>query len=127
MPQILECPVCHGSLQFEGTKSKDRLGEGFLFCRNGHLYQVKDEIPLIEDPKLSRDEFVWKVEFPNLQRYDEIQRQYWSYLCEELKEADNALLNELAEGVSDEKIVLDNVSGMGDCFWFCPNVWEKGP
>lgn len=111
--QILECPICHKSLQFEGTKSKDRLIEGFLFCPNGHLYQVKDEIPLIRDPKLSHDEFVWKVEFPNLQRYEEIQRQYWSYLSEEQKEADNALLNELAEGVSDEKLVLDIASGMG--------------
>ena len=112
-PQILECPVCNGSLQFEGTKSKDRLVEGFLFYRNGHLYQVKDEIPLIKDPELSHEEFVWKVEFPNLQRYEEIQRQYWSYLCEEQKEADNALLNELAEGVSDEQTVLDIASGMG--------------
>ena len=113
LPQMLECPVCHGSLQFEGTKSKDRLVEGFLFCPNGHLCQVKDEIPLIKDPKLSRDEFVWKVEFPNLQRYEEIQRQYGSYLSEELKEADNALLNEPTEGISDEKIVLDIASGMG--------------
>ena len=113
MPQILECPVCHGALQFEGTKSNDRLVEGFLFCPNGHLYQVKDEIPLIRDPKLSHEEFVWKVEFPNLQRYEEIQRQYCSYLSEEQKEADNALLNELAEGVSDEQTVLDVASGMG--------------
>ena len=111
--QILECPVCHGALQFEGTQSNDRLAEGFLFCPNGHLYQVKDEIPLIRDPKLSHEEFVWKVEFPNLQRYEAIQRQYCSYLSEEQKEADNALLNELAEGVSDEQTVLDVASGMG--------------
>ena len=85
----------------------------FSSAENGHLYQVKDGIPLIKDPKLRRDEFVWKVEFPNLQRYEEIQRQYWSYSSEEQKEADNALLNELAEGVSDEQTVLDIASEMG--------------
>jgi hypothetical protein len=74
---------------------------------------VKDEIPIVKDPRLSRGEFVWKVKFPNLQRYDEIQKQYRSYLSEGQKEADKALTNELAKAVSKERLVVDLASGMG--------------
>jgi len=111
--QILACPICHKSLEFEGTSSNDRLVKGFLRCSNGHLYQVKDEIQIIKDPKLSRGEFIWKVEFPNLQRYEEVQKQYESYLSEEQREADKALVNELAKSVSKERLMLDVASGMG--------------
>lgn len=111
--KILVCPVCHDSLDFRGTSSDDRLIRGFLHCPKGHLYQVKDEIPIIKDPKISRGEFVWKVEFPNLQRYEDIQKQYWSYLSKDQKEADEALMSELARKVSKENLVLDVGSGMG--------------
>ena len=111
--EILTCPVCQESLKFEGTSSDDRLIKGLLYCLNGHFYQVKDEIPILKDPKLSRKEFVWKVEFPNLQRYEEIQKRYISYLSKEQRKADKVLLNELAESVSEEKLVLDVASGMG--------------
>lgn len=86
---------------------------GLLLCSNNHLYQVKDEIPIIKDPKLSSKEFVWRVEFPNLQRYEEIQKQYASYLSEEQREADKVLMDELAKSISKERLVLDVASGMG--------------
>jgi uncharacterized protein YbaR (Trm112 family)/SAM-dependent methyltransferase len=111
--EILACPVCYSSLDFEGTSSNDRLTKGFLRCPKGHLYQVKDEIPIIKDPKMSCGEFVWKVEFSNLQRYEDIQKQYLSYFSEEQKEADEALMNELAGKASEESLVLDVGSGMG--------------
>lgn len=111
--QILACPVCYESLEFEGTYSDDRLVRGFLRCSNGHLYQVKDEIPIIKSQRMSRGEFVWKVEFPNLQRYEDIQEEYLSYLSEEQKEADKELMNTLAINVSEENLVLDIASGMG--------------
>jgi len=111
--QILACPVCGKPLEFEGKSLDDRIVEGLLHCSNSHLYQVKDEIPMLKDPKLSSKEFVWKVEFPNLQRYEEIQKQYESYLSEEQREADKALINELAKNVSKESLVLDVASGMG--------------
>lgn len=111
--EILACPVCHNSCEFEGTRSDDRIVKGVLSCLNGHLYQVKDEIPILKDPKLSNAEFVWKVEFPNLEKYDKVQKKYASYLSEEQKEADRTLANELAETVSEEKLVLDVASGMG--------------
>jgi uncharacterized protein YbaR (Trm112 family) len=111
--QILACPFCKEPLAFEGTSVSNRLVKGVLRCAKNHLYQVKDEIPLIKDPSLSRREFVWKVTFPNLGKYEEIQRQYRSYLSEEQKEADKALMNELAKTVVNERLVLDVASGMG--------------
>jgi len=74
---------------------------------------VKNEIPILKDPKISSNEFVWKVEFPNLQRYEEIQKQYSSYLSEAQKEADRLMTKELVDTVSKEKLVLDVASGMG--------------
>ena len=51
--------------------------------------------------------------FPNLQRYEEIQKQYEFYLSEEQRKADKLLINELARIVSKETLVLDVASGMG--------------
>jgi len=110
---ILSCPICHSSLNFEGSSSAERIIRGHFQCLNGHIYQVKDEIPILKDPKLSSKEFVWKVEFPNLQRYEEVQRKYASYLSEEQKEADKLMTKRLVDTVSREKLVLDIASGMG--------------
>lgn len=110
---ILSCPICHSSLKFEGSSSAERIIRGHFQCQNGHLFQVTDEIPILKAPKLSSKEFVWKVEFPNLQRYEEIQRQYASYLSEEQKEADRLMMKKLVDPVSREKLVLDIASGMG--------------
>jgi 2-polyprenyl-3-methyl-5-hydroxy-6-metoxy-1,4-benzoquinol methylase len=74
---------------------------------------VKDEIPILKDPKISSEEFTWKVEFPNLQRYEEIQSQYASYLSEEQREADRLMTKKIVATVSREKLVLDIASGMG--------------
>jgi len=109
----LACPVCQASLEFEGAKSGDRLAKGLLRCSKGHLYQVKDEIPIIKDPKMSKGEFIWKVEFPDLQRYDEVQQKYRSHLSEEQNEADKLLLSELTRKVLNEELVVDVGSGMG--------------
>jgi 2-polyprenyl-3-methyl-5-hydroxy-6-metoxy-1,4-benzoquinol methylase len=110
---ILSCPICHSSLKFEGSSSAERIIRGHFQCLNGHLFQVTDEIPILKDQKLSSKEFTWKVEFPNLQRYEEIQRQYASYLSEEQKEADKLMTKELVDTVSSERLVLDIASGMG--------------
>lgn len=109
----LVCPVCHTSFEFEGTKLGARLVKGFLRCSGGHLYQVKDEIPIVKDPKMSQGEFSWKVEFPNLQKYDEVQQKYESYLSEEQNEADKLLLSELVRNCSNKELVIDVASGMG--------------
>jgi len=110
---LLSCPLCHSPLNFEGTRSAERIVKGYFQCPNGHLYQVREEIPILKDPKLSSNEFTWKIEFPNLQRYEEIQRQYGSYLSKEQKEADTLMTQKLVEKLSGEKLVLDIASGMG--------------
>jgi len=75
---------------------------------------VKDEIPIIKDPQISQGEFTWKVKFPDLQQYDEIQKKYRSYISEEQNEADKLLIKELARKVSNEELVIDIASGMGN-------------
>jgi len=74
---------------------------------------VKDEIPLLKDPKLSENEFAWTVEFPDVKRYDKTREEYASYLSKELIEADRALVHEIARIVSKERLILDVASGMG--------------
>lgn len=123
--QILACPVCGRPLEFEGTNSENRIVKGILSCSNGHLYQVKEEIPILKDPKLSGKEFVWKVEFPNLVKYEKIRKQYASFLSEEQREADRALIHALAKAVSKERLVLDVASGMGSLLLVLSQELEK--
>jgi len=110
---ILACPVCHKSFRFEGTASNQRLAKGFLKCTNGHHYQVKEDVPILRDPKKSRNEFNWTVEFPDLEKYDQIRKEYASYLPKELRGADEALMDEMARIISKHDLVLDIASGMG--------------
>ena len=124
---LLVCPVCQKSLRLEeGTSSDDRLVKGLLRCLNGHLYQVKDEIPILKNPKLSKKEFVWKLEFPNIEKYDKIRKEYASYLSEEQREADRALIDKIAKTVSKERLLLDVASGMGTLLLVLSQRLEKG-
>jgi len=115
---LLECPVCRSSLSFEGTKSGDRFVNGSFRCTSGHVYQVKEEIGLLKDAKVSAKEFSWKVDVADEKRYDKINKQYNSYLTEEQKTALDKLLQKLLRSLaasceeSDNK-VLDIASGMG--------------
>ncbi|MCK4696978.1 MAG: class I SAM-dependent methyltransferase [Dehalococcoidia bacterium] len=123
---ILACPLCLKNLEFEGVTSGSRLVEGVLRCPEGHLYQVKRWIPILKRPELSRREFAWEVEFPDLQRYDEVQRKYSSYLPAELKEADRALISGLAKSASGEDLVLDVASGRGRLLLILSSMIREG-
>ncbi|MDH5449770.1 MAG: class I SAM-dependent methyltransferase [Candidatus Bathyarchaeota archaeon] len=111
--EILACPVCQNSLQFEGTMSTDRFVKGNLHCVARHFYQVKDEIPVLKDPQISTNGFVWKVKFPNIEKYDTMRKQYASYLSEEQRKADKELMQAVVQNVSKEGLILDVASGMG--------------
>jgi len=124
--EMLACPVCQKSLEFEEDILVDRLSKGVFRCSSGHLYQMKDEIPILKDPKLSKKEFVWKVEFPDIEKYDKIRKKYASYLPEEQKEADRALRDKVVKIVSKEKLLLDVASGMGTLLLDLSQQCEKG-
>jgi ubiquinone/menaquinone biosynthesis C-methylase UbiE len=96
----------------------DRLVNGCLKCGKGHMFQVKEEIGLVKDAKLSADEFEWKVDVADESKYDEIQRQYASYLRDDQKAALKILMEKLIRYVTasceeSDNIVLDIASGMG--------------
>jgi ubiquinone/menaquinone biosynthesis C-methylase UbiE/uncharacterized protein YbaR (Trm112 family) len=116
--QFLACPICRTSLTFDGKTANNRLINGYLKCVKGHLYQVKEEMGLIKDAKLSAGEFEWNVDVADEGKYEEIQRQYSSYLSEDLKTALRRLVEKLVQCVSDscketDNMVLDVASGMG--------------
>jgi len=116
--QLLECPVCRTPMVFDGEATDNRLFNGYLKCMGGHFYQVKEEIGLVKDAKLSAKEFEWKVDVTDERKYDEIQRKYASYLSDELKTALNNLTDKLVQSVLDscrevDYMVLDIASGMG--------------
>jgi ubiquinone/menaquinone biosynthesis C-methylase UbiE len=74
---------------------------------------VNEEIAILKEPKRSRHEFVWKVQFPDIKKYDKIRRQYAAYLSEGLINADELLLDEMVKKSPKRGIVLDLASGMG--------------
>jgi len=103
---------------FDGESTDNRLVNGYLKCAGGHFYQVKEEMGLVKDAKLSAREFEWKVDVADERKYDEIQRQYTSYLSDDLKTALNNLTDKLVQSALDscresDNIVLDIASGMG--------------
>jgi ubiquinone/menaquinone biosynthesis C-methylase UbiE/uncharacterized protein YbaR (Trm112 family) len=116
--QFLACPACRTPLIFEGRKSDNRFANGCFKCVNNHVYQVKEEIGLLKDAKMSANEFEWKVDVADEKRYDEIRKQYDSYLREDQKIATRNLMEKLVNHVaksceeSDNK-VLDVATGMG--------------
>ncbi|MGQ9529844.1 MAG: class I SAM-dependent methyltransferase [Candidatus Bathycorpusculaceae bacterium] len=127
--QFLACPICRISLTFDGKIADNRLVNGYLKCAEGHLYQVKEEMGLIKDAKLSAGEFEWKVDVADEGKYEEIRKQYNSYLSEDLKTASKRLVEKLVKCVNDsckenDNIVLDVASGMGG---FLLPLAEKSP
>lgn len=124
--EMLACPICQKSLEFEGTSSDDRLLRGLLRCLNDHFYPVKDQIPILKDPKLSKKEFVWKVEFLNIEEYEKIREEYTSYLSEEQRKADRTLVDEMVKTVSRERLLLDVASGMGTFLLVLSHHLRKG-
>jgi ubiquinone/menaquinone biosynthesis C-methylase UbiE/uncharacterized protein YbaR (Trm112 family) len=116
--QFLACPICRTSLNFSGKTLDNRFVNGYLKCGKGHLFQVKEEIGLIKDAKLSAKEFEWTVDVADEGKYDETQRQYNSYLSKDLKIALKKLVEMLVNSViksckETDKMVLDIASGMG--------------
>jgi len=115
---LLACPLCRTSLNFIGETLDNRLVNGYLKCEKGHLYQVKEEMGLIKDAKLSAKEFKWIVDVADESKYDEIQKQYNSYLSEDLrialKKLMGMLINRVIESCKEtDDMVLDIASGMG--------------
>jgi ubiquinone/menaquinone biosynthesis C-methylase UbiE/uncharacterized protein YbaR (Trm112 family) len=113
----LACPICGKSFVFKGQESVDRIINGHLRCGGGHLYQIKQEIGLLKDAKLSANEFEWKIDVADVEKYDQIRKQYDSYLREDQKLANQRMRERLVDLVvassrADNK-VLDIATGMG--------------
>lgn len=116
--KLLACPVCFGSLVFEGTMCGNRFVDGCFKCSSGHVFQVKEQIGFLKDAKLSEKEFEWKVDVADEKKYLEIRRQYDSYLRDDQKAATMRMMEKLSEYVSGSSLqsdntVLDVASGMG--------------
>jgi ubiquinone/menaquinone biosynthesis C-methylase UbiE len=116
--KLLACPVCSASLFFEGTMRDNRHVSGYFKCPSGHLFQVKEQIGLLKDAKLSEKEFEWKVNVADEKKYLEVRRQYDLYLRDDQKAATRKMMEKLADYVSrssfqSDNTVLDVASGMG--------------
>jgi hypothetical protein len=116
--KLLACPVCSACLFFEGTMRGNRYVSGYFKCPSGHVFQVKEQIGLLKDAKLSEKEFEWKVNVADEKKYLEVRRQYDSYLRDDQKAATREMMEKLADCVSrssfqSDNTVLDVASGMG--------------
>jgi ubiquinone/menaquinone biosynthesis C-methylase UbiE len=95
----------------------------------GHTYQVKMEIGMLKDAKLSADEFGWKVNVADEKRYDKVRKQYDSYFDVRQKAAMQKMIQTLADEVANscartDDVVLDVATGMGT---FLLRLAEKAP
>jgi len=118
LEQLLACPVCSASLTFAGTVRGNRYINGYFKCSSEHMFQVKEQIGLLKDVKLSEKEFEWKVNVADEQKYHEIRKEYNSYLRDDQKTATQKMINKLADYVNRSSIqsdntILDIASGMG--------------
>ena len=76
MLKLLACPVCLRPLTFEGKTGDGRFTSGYFKCSAGYRYQVKEQVGLLKDAKMSEDEFEWKVNAADEKKYEKIRRQY---------------------------------------------------
>lgn len=118
LEELLACPSCGERMVFKGQKSEERFISGYFTCAKGHLFQIKEEIGLLKEAKLSADEFEWKINVADEQKYDEIRSQYDSFLGEERKAVLEKLRDVMIEKVVKSSVesdcrVLDVASGMG--------------
>jgi ubiquinone/menaquinone biosynthesis C-methylase UbiE len=118
LEQLLACPVCSASLSFAGTIRGNRYVNGHFKCPSKHMFQVKEQIGLLKDAKLSEKEFEWKVNVADEKKYREIRQEYDSYLRDDQKTANEKMINKLADYVNrsslqSDNTILDIASGMG--------------
>ena len=116
--EFLACPVCRSPLKFEGKRGTGRFLRGYFTCNLSHVFQVKQEIGLFKDAKMSAHEFEWKINVADQSKYDEIRKQYDSYLREDQKcamqKTKDRLVNYVVESCADPNCaVLDVATGMG--------------
>jgi len=125
--KLLACPVCSSPLTFEGKTSNGRFINGYFKCSAGHMYQVKEQVGLLKDARMSAKEFEWKVNVADEKKYAEIRCQYDSYLTQEQKVATQRMKEKLVDYVSrssteSDNMVLDIATGMGT---FMASLLEK--
>jgi ubiquinone/menaquinone biosynthesis C-methylase UbiE len=125
--RLLACPVCSSPLTFEGKTSNGRFINGYFKCSAGHMYQVKEQVGLLKDARISAKEFEWKVDVADEKKYAEIRCQYDSYLTQEQKVAMQRMKEKLVDYVSrssteSDNMVLDIATGMGT---FMASLLEK--
>lgn len=118
LEQLLACPVCSASLSFVGAIRGDRYVNGYFKCPSKHIFQVKEQIGLLKDAKLSEKEFEWKVNVADEKKYLEIRQEYDSYLRDDQKTATQKMIGKLADYVNRSSLqsdgtILDIASGMG--------------
>jgi len=116
--EFIACPVCRTALIFEGNRVNGRFAHGFFRCSGGHLYQVKEEIGLLKDAKMSTNEFQWKVDVADEKKYYAIRKQYDSYFREDQIAAMQKMRTKLVDRVASlcrgsNNVVLDVATGMG--------------
>jgi hypothetical protein len=63
-------------LVFEGKGVGDRFSSGFFKCGGDHVCQVKEEVGLFKDVKLSANEFEWQVDVADERRHEGIRKEY---------------------------------------------------
>jgi uncharacterized protein YbaR (Trm112 family) len=89
--KFIRCPKCHKDLFITENESDDEIERTTLACEKGHTWNVKEGIPSLVFPALTKEDAKWIAEYDEMaENYDQLVKQYDDWLGVELmKEREN--------------------------------------
>ncbi|MHA2384847.1 MAG: class I SAM-dependent methyltransferase [Candidatus Thorarchaeota archaeon] len=79
--KFIRCPKCHKGLLITENESDDEIEKTTLACEKGHTWAVKDGIPSLVFPALTKEDAKWIAEYDEMaENYDELVKQYDEFL-----------------------------------------------
>jgi len=80
--RALRCPECGRRLQLNGSLAPgEDMKDGQITCEKGHSWSVRDSIPSLVFPAVSKEDAKWIAEYDEMaESYDEMVMQYNDWL-----------------------------------------------
>jgi ubiquinone/menaquinone biosynthesis C-methylase UbiE len=121
--KFIRCPKCHKDLFLTENESEGEIERTTLACEKGHTWTVKDGIPSLVYPAMTKEDAKWIAEYDEMaENYDEGVKQYDDWLgVNIMKERENLRRFIPIEGPSK---ILDVSVGTAANFVALHNAFE---
>ncbi|MHA1924355.1 MAG: class I SAM-dependent methyltransferase [Candidatus Thorarchaeota archaeon] len=89
--KLIRCPKCHKDLIITENESDDEIERTTLACEKGHTWTVKDGIPSLVYPAMTKEDAKWIAEYDEMaEKYDDVVKRYDEWLgVNMMKEREN--------------------------------------